>query len=408
MVKFVKTAILGIALVLFSTGWSMPARAADVSFDFFYSNLSPHGSWLVSGEYGQVWQPRVYAADWNPYYDGHWVYTDLGWAWVSDYSWGAIPYHYGTWVMEADYGWVWVPGYVWAPAWVVFRTGPDYIGWAPVSPRYSLSLSMSFGQPVSGPFVFVSARDFVAPRLRSCVIPEGQTRVIIENTRIVNSLTIENSVVVNRGPSPRLIERASGRPIREARIEEVRGVAPEPHVDRANLRVDPQRMRQGLRVAEPTRQEQQQPGAPRHDSTEGIQRNGLGQNGSQPSHHPADTTPRPTTPRQRPERMSPESPAPRTNPHGQSRGSVAPQIDPHGQSRQSMAPRTNPHGRPNETLTPRTAGPHGQPGELSKPSGKSGKPLPPKGSDTSKDKKSSTKKPPKKDSEHQTGHPDAQ
>src|SRR5947208_3555638 len=86
-----------------------PSRAdVGISFDFFYSDLSPHGSWLVSGSYGRVWQPAVYRAGWNPYYDGHWVYTDVGWAWLSDYEWGAVPYHYGTWVLDMDLGWVWV------------------------------------------------------------------------------------------------------------------------------------------------------------------------------------------------------------------------------------------------------------------------------------------------------------
>src|SRR5215510_269641 len=61
--------------------------STGVSFDLFYSNLSPHGTWLVSAEYGRVWQPREYDRDWNPYYDGRWVYTEFGWTWVSDYSW---------------------------------------------------------------------------------------------------------------------------------------------------------------------------------------------------------------------------------------------------------------------------------------------------------------------------------
>jgi uncharacterized protein DUF6600 len=379
VMRCIKTTILGIALVILAAGWSMPTRAAAVSFDFFYSNLSPHGSWLVSAEYGQVWQPRVYASDWNPYYDGHWVYTDLGWTWVSDYSWGTIPYHYGTWIMDADYGWVWVPGYVWAPAWVVFRTGPDYIGWAPVSPNYSLGLSLSFGQPTSGPFLFVSARDFVAPRVRRCVIPERQATVIINNTRIVNSLTIENSVVVNRGPSPKFIENASGRRIEEVRIEQVRGVTPDPHIDRAKLRVDPQRMREGLRVAEPTRGELRQPDAPRNEFRQG---------GAQRFRDSADLPPRP-----RPERMPHES--------------LAPRIDPHGQSRESVAPRTDPHGRPSGSVIAQPR-PNGQPRESLQPSQKSGKPLPPKGSDDKRGKKSDKKKkPPMKDSGHETGHPDA-
>ena len=67
------------ALVLLSIGFSIPAHAG-VSFDLFYSNLSPHGSWLVSAEHGRVWRPAVSSAGWNPYYDGQWVFSDVGWA----------------------------------------------------------------------------------------------------------------------------------------------------------------------------------------------------------------------------------------------------------------------------------------------------------------------------------------
>ncbi|HET6372286.1 MAG TPA: DUF6600 domain-containing protein, partial [Candidatus Polarisedimenticolia bacterium] len=104
--RWIAIIVLLIAMAGFETS---PARAADVSLDFFYSNLSPHGSWLVSGQYGRVWRPSVYAASWNPYYDGHWVYTDFGWTWVSDYPWGGVCYHYGTWVDDPVLGWAWVP-----------------------------------------------------------------------------------------------------------------------------------------------------------------------------------------------------------------------------------------------------------------------------------------------------------
>jgi hypothetical protein len=238
-------------LLVFVSGLCAPAARADVSFDLFYSNLSPHGSWLVSAQYGRVWQPAVYRAGWNPYYDGHWVYTDLGWTWVSDYEWGAVPYHYGTWVLDPGIGWAWVPGYVWAPAWVVFRTGPDYIGWAPVSPSFSVGISAGFGEPAAGSFVFVSAGNFVAPRIRSCVVPRDRTTVIINRTTVVNNIRVENNVVVNRGPDVTLVERASHRRIRQERIERVGRVAPLSHVSREQLAVDPGRMKGGLRAAEP-------------------------------------------------------------------------------------------------------------------------------------------------------------
>ncbi len=245
-----KAIVLSLMLLLLSGSWSSPARA-EVSFDFFYSNLRPYGSWEVSARYGRVWQPSVYSADWNPYYDGHWVYADVGWTWVSDYDWGAVPYHYGTWVEDPEIGWVWVPGYVWAPSWVVFRTGPDYIGWAPVAPEFSVGLSASFGGGAGGPFVFVSAHDFVAPRLRTCILPESRTRLFVNQTRVVNTIVVERNVVVNRGPDVRIIERASGRRLREVPIEQVARIAPGRRVSREQIAVDRQRVGRSLRVAEP-------------------------------------------------------------------------------------------------------------------------------------------------------------
>ena len=72
------TLLLGLAVLTLAL---TPPATADLSFGAFYSNLSPYGSWLVSASYGRVWQPGVYRPGWNPYYDGHWVYSDLGWTW---------------------------------------------------------------------------------------------------------------------------------------------------------------------------------------------------------------------------------------------------------------------------------------------------------------------------------------
>ena len=242
---------------------AQPARA-DVSFEFAYSNLNQHGSWLVSGEYGRVWQPREYTREWNPYHDGHWVDTDMGWAWVSDYPWGSLPYHYGTWVVDPRYGWVWIPGEVWAPSWVVFRTGPDHIGWAPVPPGFSVGVSIGFATPSS--FIYVSSRDFLAPDLRRAIIPPSQTNVFINNTTIVNNIVIQNNIVINRGPDIQIIEKASGHSVRRQPIEGVARVAPFEHVSRAELAVSPERMKRGLRVAEPVPESRALPASDKHDS----------------------------------------------------------------------------------------------------------------------------------------------
>jgi hypothetical protein len=248
--KFMKlasaaTAVLALTLL---TGVVAPASHAEVSFDFFYSDLSPHGSWMVSGEYGRVWQPAVYRAGWNPYYDGHWVYTDCGWTWVSDYTWGDVAYHYGTWVDDPRYGWVWVPGYTWAPAWVTFRTGPDYIGWAPVAPAFSIGAS---APSASSSFVFVPTREFAALRLRRHIVPESRRTTVVNQTTIVNNLTVRNNVVVNRGPDLRSIERATRRTFRPQPIEYVARAAPYTSFRRNQLAIGRDVGRERVRVAEP-------------------------------------------------------------------------------------------------------------------------------------------------------------
>lgn len=106
----------------------------SASFQTFYDALGSQGTWIQSSDYGYVWQPQVSDPDWAPYTDGHWVYTDDGWTWVSDESWGWATYHYGRWVNLDGTGWCWVPGYTWAPAWVSWRYGDGYCGWAPLPP----------------------------------------------------------------------------------------------------------------------------------------------------------------------------------------------------------------------------------------------------------------------------------
>jgi hypothetical protein len=71
---------------------------------------------------------------WRPYTLGQWSWVEPhGWTWVSQEPWGWATYHYGRWAYVDDYGWVWVPGTTWGPAWVAFRYGDPYVGWAPLA-----------------------------------------------------------------------------------------------------------------------------------------------------------------------------------------------------------------------------------------------------------------------------------
>lgn len=114
--------------------------AQEVNFDYFHDQLAPFGTWIQVEGYGWCWRPDAVVSanpDWRPYYDmGQWVYTDNGWFWQSDYTWGDIPFHYGNWIRHPGYGWLWVPGYIWGPAWVFWRQAETdgCIGWAPLPP----------------------------------------------------------------------------------------------------------------------------------------------------------------------------------------------------------------------------------------------------------------------------------
>jgi hypothetical protein len=114
-----------------------PMPVATVSFEDFYGALAPYGNWVEVAGQGRCWQPAAAVRDpsWRPYCDrGHWVYSDGGWYWLSEYSWGWAPFHYGRWFQHAKSGWCWRPDTTWGPAWVCWRTTPKACGWAPLPP----------------------------------------------------------------------------------------------------------------------------------------------------------------------------------------------------------------------------------------------------------------------------------
>jgi hypothetical protein len=116
----------------------LAAQAQDASIKVFYEALSPFGQWMYDKNYGYVWTPSDKKL--RPYYtNGTWVMTEHGSTWVSNYPWGWAPFHYGRWVYDSFYHWVWIPGTTWAPAWVVWRTSGEYVGWTPITPGTTIS-----------------------------------------------------------------------------------------------------------------------------------------------------------------------------------------------------------------------------------------------------------------------------
>ncbi len=209
------------------------AAGTDVSIDFFYDNLGDNGSWVEAGDYGYCWQPNVAASnrDWRPYTDGYWAYTDVGWTWVSYEDFGWATYHYGRWAQLEDYGWVWVPGTEWGPAWVSWRTGGDYVGWAPLPPRSGRGGEPIYeGRGISGQvdiefnigpsyYNFVDVRYIGEPVLRDRIFEPTRNVTYINQTVNVTNITYNDNRVQVYGPDYDRLSRYSTRPIQRLTLE---------------------------------------------------------------------------------------------------------------------------------------------------------------------------------------------
>src|SRR5882724_4927689 len=226
-----KKILFALSMLAFVMSAVPQGRGADVSMDFIYDNLSG-GNWIDAEGYGYGWQPDVVVRDpnWRPYSDGYWAYTDYGWTWISYEDFGWATYHYGRWATLADYGWVWFPGtdLDWGPAWVSWRTGGDYIGWAPLPPRGPGVVYES--QPIGvnvdvqfdiGPeyYNFCDVRFIGEPVLRDRILPPVQNVTYITNTVNVTNIYVQNNVVYNYGPDYTVVNRYSSRPIQRLAIE---------------------------------------------------------------------------------------------------------------------------------------------------------------------------------------------
>src|SRR3569832_991380 len=154
-----------------------------VSFQVFYKDLAPYGTWVSYPNYGYAWVPAM-GGGFRPYYTGgHWVYTDEGWMWLSDYDWGWAPFHYGTWVLDPLYGWMWVPGYEWAPAWVSWGYYDGYYGWAPCAPGYYVRAGY---YPPIDYWVFAQPRYMMSGELVRYGYPASGQRISISGNTITD------------------------------------------------------------------------------------------------------------------------------------------------------------------------------------------------------------------------------
>jgi hypothetical protein len=195
----------------------------QISVSYFYDNLSPYGEWFQDPRYGWCWTPYDVSAEWRPYSDGRWEYSDYGWSWASAEPWGWASYHYGRWFFDDSYGWAWVPGTEWAPAWVAWRYGDNYIGWAPLPPsagwNASAGLGFSdFGGIQSSQWCFVPNDRVFDVNIRIQVISVARNVTMIERSHDATHYESRNGRPANFGPDVAQIESHLGRNVPRVQI----------------------------------------------------------------------------------------------------------------------------------------------------------------------------------------------
>jgi hypothetical protein len=142
-------------------------------------------------------------------------------------DWGWAPFHYGRWFLHDDYGWLWVPGTEWAPAWVDWRHGDGWVGWAPLPPHVPLhrdDIGLVIVErkryiPITS-YCFVEERYLLEPRIVRYITPPRRNHTLIPVTRNVTNYVIVNKRVIDRSIDVKYIERVVRKPIRRYRIVE--------------------------------------------------------------------------------------------------------------------------------------------------------------------------------------------
>ena len=191
----------------------------EMDVDAFTPVLSAYGQWANIDPYGSVWFPNPDAVgpDFVPYGSGgHWMMTDAGWTWASDYSWGWTAFHYGNWI-NVDGRWGWVPGRIWSPAWVNWRFGGGFAGWGPIGWR---------GEEIVFPgyhYYYVDNAHFAERNFREYRVGPERIEVVERGARPMPTRYVEGRPVVsvNAGPPRAEIEHASGHSIRPVPMAQV-------------------------------------------------------------------------------------------------------------------------------------------------------------------------------------------
>lgn len=190
---------------------------------YFYTSLSPYGTWIEIGFGTPVWRPTMMKRNWSPYYQGQWIYTNYGWYWDSYEPFGHVVYHYGRWYYDDYYGWIWIPDNEWAPAWVDWRYDDDYIGWAPLSPYalFSINIGIHYTYDYYVPYHhwnYVQYNHFCDNNLYNYYVAPKYKYRVHNKTKMRTNYSYYDGRVRNDGVDYDRIRERSGRTIEKRNI----------------------------------------------------------------------------------------------------------------------------------------------------------------------------------------------
>ena len=204
-----------------------PADYADANE--FYEPLSPYGRWVDYPGYGLVFVPDrgIVGAGFRPYTYGHWEYSEWGWTWVDHHPFGWATGHYGRWFYDSSYGWAWVPGTTWSPAWVTWRGGGGYVGWAAMPPGAVYGVDYAV---YDTSWCFVETRYVGVGYVGTYIVVGSGYRTVYATTYPSRETTVVYGRTTYRGPREDEVTRAGAtvvhRPAREIDNERATTRAP--------------------------------------------------------------------------------------------------------------------------------------------------------------------------------------
>jgi hypothetical protein len=184
-----------------ATDATIPQQQVSEVQDAQRNVLTQYGRFVQHQKYGEVWVPTVTPQGWHPYPPCNWVNSkQYGWYYDDKTPWGQIVHHYGRWVYDAQMGWIWTPGSEFSPGWVVWRTSPEWVGWAPMPPDQDVQKISAADFNNAGYWIFVETRKF-AQGCNGSIAPASQVPVLLRQTTYVTDIRLVGGIVVIVLPS---------------------------------------------------------------------------------------------------------------------------------------------------------------------------------------------------------------